>query len=323
MTEPGSDRSTEALIVAASRLAASKSPPSGPNKRLIGAAVVAVAVIGGAIAFAATRGSDDENDSNVTVPTVSSVPTSTSISDLGSTSTSTSAAPLDTATSTTLAPTAVTAAPTTAVVVDTTVAPPPPETTIAPAATVPVDASGAPGPSAAPSGSPTNYAVYKDGVLYLVGSIGSPEMAAAVRAQAEQVLPPQNVQGEFTIDPSAGGPSGIVRSDSGVLFDSGSAVIKPSFFDDLDLVVAVMALKPGATVEIHGFTDSVGTDEHNLVLSSARVAAITDYLASRGVSAERLQGIPHGEADPVGDNSTPEGRALNRRIDVVFVNLFN
>lgn len=329
MSQADGDRSTEALIVAASRLAATKAQPRGNRRRIVGAALLAAVAIGGTVAVINSRSSDTPNnggnvslpglvdplsslnislDSTVTSPSSADVTVASAVASGSTTSVSGSTVPVATSPSVVSEPT-------------TTIAP---AVTEVPATTVLADPSAAVDPAVVvdPSAAPANYATYKDGVLFLFGAIASVEDAAQVRAQAEKILPPENIQGEFTIDPNAGGPTGIVRADSGVLFDSNSSSIKSSFYDDLDLVVTVLTITPEATLEVHGYTDSVGADASNLALSEARVRAITDYLAFKGVSPDRLVGVPHGELNPVGDNTDPDGRALNRRIDVVFRNLF-
>ena len=65
---------------------------------------------------------------------------------------------------------------------------------------------------------------------------------------------------------------------------------------------------------IEGYTDSVGAESYNLALSQRRAQAAADYLQSKGIAASRMKVIGRGEADPIGDNSTAEGRAQNRRV---------
>ena len=67
-------------------------------------------------------------------------------------------------------------------------------------------------------------------------------------------------------------------------------------------------------IEVAGHTDSVGNDAYNQALSERRANTVRDFLISRGVAADRLTARGYGEAEPVGDNSTEEGRALNRRV---------
>ena len=65
--------------------------------------------------------------------------------------------------------------------------------------------------------------------------------------------------------------------------------------------------------EVGGYTDSTGDDAYNLALSQRRAQSALDYLASLGVAPGRMTAVGYGEANPIADNSTPEGQALNRR----------
>lgn len=74
---------------------------------------------------------------------------------------------------------------------------------------------------------------------------------------------------------------------------------------------------PGMNVEIQGYTDNIGSKEYNKKLSQKRADAVKAYLVSKGVSASRLTAVGMGEANPVADNKTADGRAMNRRIEFV------
>jgi OOP family OmpA-OmpF porin len=63
-----------------------------------------------------------------------------------------------------------------------------------------------------------------------------------------------------------------------------------------------------------GHTDSVGSDAYNQALSERRAKAVVDYLGTLGIDASRMQAVGAGEANPVADNGTDEGRAQNRRV---------
>jgi outer membrane protein OmpA-like peptidoglycan-associated protein len=75
----------------------------------------------------------------------------------------------------------------------------------------------------------------------------------------------------------------------------------------LDVVIAV------------GHTDSVGSEDYNNRLSLARAESVKDYLVSQGVDIKRVRAVGRGESQPIADNSTKAGRALNRRVDVEVV----
>ena len=70
-------------------------------------------------------------------------------------------------------------------------------------------------------------------------------------------------------------------------------------------------------VSVEGFTDSRGADDMNLKLSQDRANAVKDYLVSQGVKPEKVRAMGRGEANPVASNDTPEGRANNRRVEIV------
>ena len=102
-----------------------------------------------------------------------------------------------------------------------------------------------------------------------------------------------------------------------VLFDFDSAELRPESITELERVVTFMNDVPFATSLIEGHTDSVGSDAYNLKLSDRRAKSVYDYLTSRGVDPARLSSIGHGEAKPIADNATAEGRQLNRRVMLI------
>jgi len=101
----------------------------------------------------------------------------------------------------------------------------------------------------------------------------------------------------------------------GIQFETAKAVIKPSSFTILDNVVRVMQNNPSYILSIEGHTDSQGSETSNLDLSQRRAEAVRLYLMNNGVAASRMSATGYGEAVPVADNNTPEGRALNRRVE--------
>ena len=73
-------------------------------------------------------------------------------------------------------------------------------------------------------------------------------------------------------------------------------------------------------MEILGHTDNVGTDAYNQKLSEKRAQAVVDYLVEKGIDLNRIPAKGFGESHPVTGNDTPEGRQLNRRVEIKFVN---
>jgi outer membrane protein OmpA-like peptidoglycan-associated protein len=80
-----------------------------------------------------------------------------------------------------------------------------------------------------------------------------------------------------------------------------------------------MGAYPTLKIQVNGYTDALGSDTGNLKISKKRADAVRDYLVSKGVSQDRITSQGFGEADPISDNGTDEGRQKNRRIEIVPV----
>jgi outer membrane protein OmpA-like peptidoglycan-associated protein len=78
---------------------------------------------------------------------------------------------------------------------------------------------------------------------------------------------------------------------------------------------------PSVKIQINGYTDNVGNDADNLKLSENRAKAVVDFLITKGIDATRMTWKGFGETQPVADNSSEEGRALNRRTEFVITGL--
>lgn len=100
-----------------------------------------------------------------------------------------------------------------------------------------------------------------------------------------------------------------------VFFDFNSATLKHESFPDLNRAVGVMQNNPAMTVTVAGYTDSVGSNDYNHKLSHDRANSVKDYLVQKGVAASRVTAVGEGENNPIADNGTEEGRALNRRVE--------
>lgn len=105
----------------------------------------------------------------------------------------------------------------------------------------------------------------------------------------------------------------------GIYFDSDSATIKPESLTTLEGVLAVLKAEPALRLQVGGHTDSTNTDAYNLQLSQRRAEAVVKWLTDHGVAADRLTAKGFGKSQPVADNATATGRALNRRVEVIVV----
>jgi len=112
---------------------------------------------------------------------------------------------------------------------------------------------------------------------------------------------------------------GMVITLSGqVLFVTGKSELLPAAQDQLNQVAAALAdqgdLKP---IVVEGYTDSVGSEAANMKLSKDRAEAVRSYLVSKGVPGDKISSVGKGKANPVASNDTPEGRANNRRVEII------
>lgn len=117
---------------------------------------------------------------------------------------------------------------------------------------------------------------------------------------------------------SRDGDNIVLNMPGNITFETGSAALNASFFDVLDAVGTVLEEYDKTLVEITGHTDSTGADDFNQELSERRAAAVGSYLERRGVVVERMVIIGYGETRPIASNSTPEGRAENRRVEITL-----
>jgi outer membrane protein OmpA-like peptidoglycan-associated protein len=102
----------------------------------------------------------------------------------------------------------------------------------------------------------------------------------------------------------------------GVNFTTGRSVLTRQSYGILDAVAGSLVANPDVKIEIAGHTDNVGAETLNQRLSQARAAAVRHYLASKGVAPVRMTARGYGEAAPIADNTTPAGRAQNRRVEL-------
>jgi len=126
-------------------------------------------------------------------------------------------------------------------------------------------------------------------------------------APAPIVLKGTNAQGIWVVDEA--------------YFDFDKSVVKPGAFDFLNEVADVLKTYPQITLKVQGHTDSIGTKEYNDALSIRRAQAVKTYLMSRGISGDRMTLEGFNFSKPAASNSTPEGRALNRRVELHPMNL--
>jgi len=109
-----------------------------------------------------------------------------------------------------------------------------------------------------------------------------------------------------------------VNVPSDVTFDTNQYAIKPNFAAVLTDLANSLNQNPGITARVIGHTDSTGGDRINIPLSQNRANAVIQFLTSRGVAANRLQGVGVASSQPVASDATAEGRAQNRRVEILL-----
>lgn len=103
----------------------------------------------------------------------------------------------------------------------------------------------------------------------------------------------------------------------GIHFDLDKATLKPDSVKQLQHVVTLMQNYPKLKLEVQGHTDNQGKADYNVKLSQKRAETVNQYLQLFGISSERLQPKGYGQTKPVATNATDEGRAKNRRVELV------
>jgi len=110
---------------------------------------------------------------------------------------------------------------------------------------------------------------------------------------------------------------GLIVNMSDVLFDTGKYTLKTETQISLAKVSGILQAYPGLKLQVEGYTDSVGGDEYNQKLSENRADAVRNFLLTQGVQEVNITAMGYGKAKPVADNATAQGRAQNRRVQLV------
>ena len=111
---------------------------------------------------------------------------------------------------------------------------------------------------------------------------------------------------------------GLVITLSGsVLFATAKWTLLPSATNRLEEVAKALKEQEGRSITVEGHTDSVGNDASNMTLSQKRADSVREFLISRGVAADHVRAVGVGEGRPVADNQSAEGRANNRRVEII------
>jgi len=137
---------------------------------------------------------------------------------------------------------------------------------------------------------------------------------------AEAPAPPPPVQKETPPPPPPPAPAPTPTPPNynftNIQFEFNSGILKTESYPVLDKAAAEMKKDPTAKFTLSGYASAEGTDEHNMQLSVDRANSVKAYLINTGINADNLTAKGYGEANPVADNSTEEGKVLNRRVEM-------
>jgi outer membrane protein OmpA-like peptidoglycan-associated protein len=110
----------------------------------------------------------------------------------------------------------------------------------------------------------------------------------------------------------------IITLSGSVLFETDKSELLPIARERLSAVAEALKQQgEGNRFVVEGHTDSRGADQYNLTLSQQRADAVRAFLVSQGMEASQIQAVGRGEQEPVAENETPEGRANNRRVEII------
>ncbi len=160
-----------------------------------------------------------------------------------------------------------------------------------------------------PAGSNYGFLAMKDGFVPLSENIDLQELTEYKEIERDLYLVPIEVGVPFRLN--------------NIFFDFDKAVLKKESYPELDRMLLLMNENPEMTFEIAGHTDWIGSDEYNNLLSQRRANAVHDYFVQKGIAKSRLTAKGYGESRPVATNATDEGRAKNRRVELIILEKSN
>jgi len=149
----------------------------------------------------------------------------------------------------------------------------------------------------------------------LVGAVAGSFIGSQLDRQAQQL---EQSFGNDRIKVTNTGDALIVTMPQDILFATDSATLSPALRGDLRILAGSLNEFRSSTVDVIGHTDNTGSAAYNLTLSQQRAQSVVEALVANGVRAARFRAIGRGEDRPVATNQTAEGRALNRRVDIVI-----
>ncbi|HSO18153.1 MAG TPA: OmpA family protein [Desulfosarcina sp.] len=156
----------------------------------------------------------------------------------------------------------------------------------------------------------------------LIGAAAGAAVGAAAGAGVGRMMDRQEAEMR---DALAASEAAAVRREGDLLaitlkgdvsFDLDSDVVRPGLYNELNRIAQIMVKYPQTSILVEGHTDSTGSEAYNQQLSERRANSVKNLLVQRGVQAYRINILGYGESQPAATNATPEGRQLNRRVEI-------
>lgn len=156
------------------------------------------------------------------------------------------------------------------------------------------------------------------------GTVRGAAIGAGIGAIAGDYLDRQEADlrrdlGNSDVDITNTGDRLIVTMPNNILFATDSYAVRTDLQRDLRTVASNLLAYPNSTIQVIGHTDNEGDATYNQVLSERRANAVADVLLGQGIPLGRIEAIGRGEDQPITSNLTPEGRAENRRVEIVIL----
>jgi outer membrane protein OmpA-like peptidoglycan-associated protein len=148
-----------------------------------------------------------------------------------------------------------------------------------------------------------------------IGGLGGAVVGSVMDQQAADL---RNSLGNPNVTVTNMGSYLMVNLPDDVLFATGSADVNPALRREVSSIAANLMSYPNSNIRVLGHTDNVGTAALNMDLSQRRARSVADILVASGVPAIRLTTVGMGEDSPVASNLTAEGRAQNRRVEIII-----
>lgn len=172
------------------------------------------------------------------------------------------------------------------------------------------------------AGAVLGQAIGRDTQGTLLGAAAGAAVGAAAGAGVGHMMDQQEAEMR---DALAASEAAAVRREGELLaitlkgdvsFDLNSSAVRPGLYNELDRIAQIMVKYPQTSILVEGHTDSTGSETYNQQLSERRAGTVKNLLVQRGVPEYRINTMGYGESRPIATNATPEGRQMNRRVEI-------